>query len=201
MLVPTNVRGGGHDFSAQGTGQAFGTTYHMFQASGLRQNDVRTLQVSGLVAAGQVSDLDVRALAALAAVLALLGALTLGLYLRRGDLSLALLLDRKATSGKSPASATSGARSATLPRMDSRTPQACGQHSEEHEALLRELLVLEQDRAAGRLGDEQFRLRSGEVRAALRALLAEEDLLATQMAHAPGDPTTAEAPLTLGGGR
>jgi hypothetical protein len=186
VLVPTNMRAGGRDFSAQGSSQAFGTTYQIFQSSQVAQNDVRTLRLTGLLAAGQPSDLEFPALVALAVLLALLAALALGWYLRRGHLSLGVILP----------TALLGVRPHLL-------PSTRGRGLDQHTSLLRELLALERDHEAGRLDDDAYRTRADLVRADLRGLMvAEEASVSTSMSLAP-IPETApvRAETMLGGGR
>lgn len=198
-LVPINLRVAGLSvFRAQGSGQAFGTTYQIFQVNVVPSNTSVTLQLDGLAAAGQPSDLNFRALVVLATLLGLLATLLLGLYVRRRALwegvSARLMgargFERLARDGRAradvrgnthsrdgrPADAPTARLVGTVgPRDESARPTSGPPRSPEHEALLRALLALERNRAAGRLDEATFRARAAEVRASLRALLDAEE--------------------------
>jgi hypothetical protein len=185
VLVPPTIFVDGRDFTAQGIRQAFGTSYQLFQVNQVAAGTTKTLRIYALPAAGQPSDLDFRALVGLAAALALAIALLAGLYLKRGALARTL--------GLVPASAHGA-------RIDHQHPQP----TDEHQALLRELLKLERLQRAGKLDSETYKRRAGEVRAALRALMLEESAAggAEQPSAQPTvEADAAEARTLSGGGR
>jgi hypothetical protein len=120
------------------------------------------LRLDALPPPGTPLTLDGRLLTIFAGLLALLLALLVGLYIRRGDLA--------GVFGLAPAVATSR-------RAKSR---AASPHEEERTALLRQLLALEQARAKGKLDADSYRREEAATRDQLKALLIQ-----TESANAP----------------
>jgi hypothetical protein len=174
VLAPPSMRIDARDFRAKGTTEAFGGNYQVAQTSNLKHGASATLGLAGLPAAGQPTNLDFRALVGLAAVLALLIALLTWLYVRRDALARVLRLVPDGAFAAESAIA------------------AARQQTGERQVLLRELLRLERENARGKLDKATYRLRDGEVRAALRALLAEEEGAADSTT-----PAGAVAPATV----
>ncbi len=197
VLAPPTMLVEARDFSARGITDAFGSRYQVFWAASVRANASATLRLWDLPTAGEPSNLDFRALLALVAVLALLIVGLLLRYLKRGNLaapSRLVALENAAISANAPARQRTAAAG-----------RAAGRQTE-HQALLRELLTLERARAAGTLDQATYRQREAETRAALRALLAEEDRPATPTAPdvaapASADVATPQARTMSGGGR
>jgi hypothetical protein len=171
VLVPPNMQVDHRDYSARGQTQAFGGQYQVVQATNLQGNATATLRLSGLPAAGQPSELSFLALMGLTAGLALLFALLVWLYVRRGALARVLRLVPEEAFADTPALAET--------------------HAGERQVLLRELLRLEREHAHGKLDEATYHLREREVRAALRALLAEEG--ASRAATPASNPSSSTA--------
>ncbi|MGE5333888.1 MAG: hypothetical protein ACM3N4_04245 [Nitrososphaerota archaeon] len=173
MLVPPDMFVNGKDFQAQGLIDSLGTRYQLFTVATATAGRQVSLQVTGLPKAGEQSNLDARALAIFAAMLALLALLALGVYVRRGGFAPAL--------GLSPASS----RADDLPA----TSQAVGATDaevEERNRLLSELLIAERAHSAGTLSDAAYRQRDRELRRRLRDLLASTPVGDPAAAHSAG---------------
>ncbi|MGZ3638614.1 MAG: hypothetical protein ACXVCX_12345, partial [Ktedonobacterales bacterium] len=115
-------------------------------------------------------------LAVVGTLLALLLALALGLYLRRGDLAVALGLIP-------PAKRVSPARVAKATLAERET---------ERKRLLRALLALDARHDAGTLSDAEYQRRRDETRASLRALLDDQ----TQQPRATKQQSVVQAATT-----
>ncbi len=173
-LVPPTMFVTPGNFSAQGIIDAYGLRYQQFQTGTLKPATQASLTLGNLPAAGEPQDLDVKTLALLAGVLALLAAAAILLYLKRGALAVALRL--------MPPSVVTGAGSSVA------SEEAQAQESE-RQALLHQLLALQQARAAGTCSVEDYKRQEAEVRAALRALIAAGG---TAAGAAPPQPQEAE---------
>src|SRR5262249_38374254 len=146
------------DLVARGPVSAADGQYTAFTYDGLAATTELHAELSHLAPAGEPPVLDFAALVALAVALGLVLAILLALYLRRGDLAIALRL----------------VPVAALPKLAG--AHAAGPTAEERDAervrLLRKLLALQEAKAAGRLSAAQERQQAGRIRVALRALLA-----------------------------
>lgn len=166
-LVPTAMRAEPRDFSAKPDVTATGKPYHVVAATGLAASATARMGLSGLPRAGVDPDLTMRQLVPLGLLLAALLAALAVLYLRRGDLAVALNL----------------APAVRAVRRDHMRPIGA---DAERERLLRALLALERRHAAGGMSDERFARERAALRAQLRAALAEE----------PADAGVPAAPLS-----
>ena len=156
-LLPPDLRLSQPDFVARGEVSVSDGQYQVYQHGKLDALAPLTITVAQLPRAGQPPSMDARVLAAVGGLLALVLALLLVVYLRRGQLAVAL--------GLAPAvgAATLLTNSATV------SAEAC---ESERQRLLRALLALETARARGEIGRPEFERRSRELRGELRALLA-----------------------------
>ena len=177
VLMPMGVAVSAGDYTTEPPVTANGTHYQLLTRGALVRDQASALTLSQLPSPGERQYLDFRVLVGVGVVFALMLALLLTLYLRRGALSVVF--------GLVPAAA---------PRPQSRRrsgrPSALGGVSDrsERKRLLRELLTLESSRKAGKLDDQAFQRRSAEVRAQLRDLIA----LSERAAASPAG--TAEIP-------
>lgn len=178
-LVPPDMFVNGNDFAAQGLIDSLGTRYQLFTADNAMAGQQVSLQLTGLPEAGEKTTLDARAVMILAAILGLLALLILALYLRRGNLAVALSLIPAPTSTSTPSPTMRGA----APNPD----------SEERERLLRDVLALERAHTAGKLTEADFRQRDRTLRLQLRELLANERTPAPAATSAAGPQIVSEA--------
>jgi hypothetical protein len=177
VLAPVGTHTAGGDFVAQPSVTALGQQYDLYTHDNVAGSVHLHLQLLRLPMPGERPDLDFTQLLALGGALALLLALLLALYVRRGDLAQAL--------GLTPGSAV--ALAAASP------PQSGGSVQEreaERKRLLKALLALENAHAAGSISTADYEARAGRTRATLRGLLAAE--LPAQ-ADAPTIPTSAQS--------
>lgn len=169
-LAPTGMRADPRDFAAKPDVTATGKPYHVVAATGLAASATARMGLLGLPRAGVDPDLTMRQLVPLGLLLAALLAALAALYLRRGDLAVALNL----------APAVRVVRRDHAPRTG---PDA------DRERLLRALLALEKRHAASGMSDERLAHERAAVRAQLRAALAGE--LAD--AGAPATPLSSQS--------
>ncbi|HKB47696.1 MAG TPA: hypothetical protein VKC57_08370, partial [Ktedonobacterales bacterium] len=176
VLAPVDMRTAGADFVAQPSVTALGQQYDLYTRDNVAGSVHLHLQLIGLPLPGERPDLDFTQLLALGGALALLLALLLALYVRRGDLAQAL--------GLPPGSAVA---------LAAATPAQSGGSVQEREAerkrLLKALLALENAHAADSISTADYEARAGRTRATLRGLLAEEL------------PAQADAPTVLTAGQ
>jgi hypothetical protein len=159
--MPMGVAVSAGDYTTQPPVTANGANYQLFTQSTIAHDRTLTMRLTQLPTPGQRPYLTFRPLVAVGVILALLLALLLLLYLRRGALAIVF--------GLVPA-ATLRARSRGQTASNGGSATAHGQG--ERKRLLRELLSVEASHDAGKLDDATFRVRSGDVRARLRALIA-----------------------------
>lgn len=172
VLAPVGTHTAGGDFVAQPSVTALGQQYDLYTHDNVAGSVHLHLQLLGLPLPGERPDLDFTQLLALGGALALLLALLLALYVRRGDLAQAFGL----TPGPAVALAQSG---------------GSVQESEaERKRLLKALLALENAHAAGSISTADYEARAGRTRATLRGLLTAE--LPAQ-ADAPTVPTAGQS--------
>ena len=182
VLVPTNVLTDAGDFAAKPPVNALGQQYQMLQASNVKSGAQLSTRLWNLPLPGEQPDLDFRWLFALAAALALLLALLLGLYLRRGNLAVAL--------GLLPASALAPRDSAEeRARTDA-------EREAERKRLLKSLLALENQHAAGEVDGERYERRREELRHKIKALLLAEPEQSVEQSVA-SDNDDGEAAVTV----
>ena len=170
-LAPLNMFVDGQDFAADGVVNSLGSRYQVFTVTNLAAGKQASLRLTGLPEAGETRYLDTRALTILAAVLALLALAALLLYLRRGNIAVALGLipgEKLASDASTPQRATT----------------ATEIEASERQRLLNEMLELERFHAAGTLSDAAFRQQHQEVRQHLRELMAGELLAVPSKANA-----------------
>ena len=136
------------------------------------------LRLDALPPPGTPLTLDARLLTIFAGLLALLLALLVGLYIRRGDLA--------AVFGLAPGAVTRR-------RAKSR---AAAPHEEERTALLRQLLALEQARAKGKLDAEAYRREEAATRDKLKSLLIQTDTANAPVATTNVAETSARQKMT-----
>lgn len=184
VLVPPDLLVDARDFAARGNAQAFGARYQVFLATNAPAGATSSLRLENLPPAGEPSALDFRALLLVVALLAVLIALLLGLYLKRGALATAFV--------KLPGTARD---------RTARTARAVGASSAdaretERRELLRQLLTLEQAHDRGTLDDTAYRAQAARTRANLRTVLAE--LAAAGDPRPASDASTAEQPPAVG---
>jgi 5-hydroxyisourate hydrolase-like protein (transthyretin family) len=156
LLVPPAIHVETSDLQARGAITSNGSQYDTFTRDGVAAGASIRARLSSLPPAGEPPGLDISQLAALAGVLALLLALLVGLYLRRGDLAVVLRL-------VSPLGERAGSPADSLSAADREAEQV---------RLLRRLHTLQQAEASGRLRPVQYRQQVSQTRAALRSLLA-----------------------------
>ena len=163
VLMPMGVAVSAGDYTTQPPVTANGANYQLFTQSAIAHDRTLTMRLTQLPTPGQRPYLTFRPLVAVGVILALLLALLLLLYLRRGALVVVFGLVPEAT-------LRARSRGQTAANGGSATVNGQG----ERKRLLRELLSIEASHDAGKLDDATFRVRSGDVRARLRALLATE---------------------------
>ncbi len=161
VLVPPTMFVAGSDFAAQGLINSLGSRYQVFAASSVPASKQASLRLTGLPTAGETSYLDARVLTLVAAILGLLALAALLLYLRRGDIAVAL--------GLIPAQIQ--VREVSVLSQASLSDDI---ETSERQRLLTELLALERRHEAGELTDEAFRQRDQSLRQRLRELIASE---------------------------
>ena len=176
-LIPQDITVQPGDFSDKGMITTAGSQYHLLEHGALDAGAQAQFSLDGLPKPGTPATLDARLLTIFAGLLALLLALLVGLYIRRGDLA--------AVFGLAPAAIT---RRRTKSR-------AASPHEEERTALLRQLLTLEQARAKGKLEAETYRREEAATRDQLKALLLQSDTVnaAAVTMNAAETDVTAEA--------
>jgi hypothetical protein len=152
-LVPQDISVQPGDFADKGMITTAGSQYHLLEHGALAAGGQAQLRLDALPPPGTPTTLDARLLAIFAGLLALLLALLVGLYIRRGDLAEVLGLAPSAIAKR---------------RTKSRSVSP---HEEERLALLRQLLALEQARAKGKLDAEAYRREEAATRDQLKALL------------------------------
>lgn len=201
-LVPPSMYVDSHDFSARGIIDAYGLKYQSFQMKAVKPDALGTLHISGLPVAGEPQYLNVHALAALAGVLALLAALLVWLFVRRGSLAVALHL---------VAASDFEARHATAADAEPLDAEAQALEAERQD-LLAELLALGQQHKRGTLADTEYTSQEAGMRARLRDVISRQtsrQAVARKQLHAPpasGPVASHEAPVSeearsLQGGR
>lgn len=160
VLVPTNMLTDARDFTAKPPVDALGQKYQLLQADNVKSGARLSTRLWNLPMPGEQPDLDFRWLLALAGALALLLALLLGLYLKRGNLAVSL--------GLLPASALP-------PQPAPELSRARLEREAERKRLLKALLALENQRDAGAVDGERYEQRRAVLRDKLKALLTESD--------------------------
>ncbi|HZC77089.1 MAG TPA: hypothetical protein VE258_05040, partial [Ktedonobacterales bacterium] len=176
VLAPVGTRIAVTDFVAQPSVTALGQQYELYTRDNVAGSVHLHLQLLGLPLPGERPDLDFTQLLALGGALALLLALLLALYLRRGDLAQAF--------GLTPASAA--VLAAAPPAQSGGSVQ---EREAERKRLLKTLLALENAYAAGSISAADYEARAGRTRETLRGLLAEE---MPPQADAPNVPTAGQ---------
>lgn len=156
-LIPQDITVQAGDFSDKGPVTTAGSQYHLLEHGALAADGQAQLRLDALPPPGTPLTLDTRLLTIFAGLLALLLALLVGLYIRRGDLA--------AVFGLAPGAVTRR-------RAKSRVASP---HEEERNALLRQLLALEQQRAKGKLDAEVYRREEAATRDKLKSLLIQTD--------------------------
>ncbi len=155
VLVPMDMQVEVRDFVSQQPVDALGQRYHLLTKDTVATGSTVSLRIWGLPEPGERPNLDFRQLLAVGGGLALLLALLLALFMRRGSLALVLGLVPSAAL-RSQAAATQGATSGEAVRT----------------RLLTSLLELENAHAAGGMRESEFLQRKAALRAELRAVLA-----------------------------
>jgi 5-hydroxyisourate hydrolase-like protein (transthyretin family) len=158
LLVPPAIQVETNGLTARGPVSSAAGQYSAFTRDGLAATAEVHTRLAHLPPAGEPPVLDFPALVALAVALGMLLAILLALYLRRGDLAIALRLV--------PASARTQRAGTQLAEPTATERDA------ERVRLLRRLIALQKSATAGRLSASQYQLDEGQTRAALRALLA-----------------------------
>ena len=161
VLVPPDMFVDGRDFAAQGVIESLGSRYQVFTVGNVAADKQDSLRLTGLPQAGEKSYLDARALTIFALILALLALAALLLYVRRGDIGMALGLIPTARSVDDVA----GAHHST---------DADKIEAGEQQRLLNELLSLERSRESGILTEAEFKQRDRELRQDLRSIMAND---------------------------
>jgi hypothetical protein len=172
-LVPQDISVQSGDYDDKGIITTSGSQYHLLVHGALAADAQAQLRLDALPKPGSPATLDVRLLTIFAGLLALLLALLIGLYIRRGDLATVF--------GLAPGAVTRR-------RAKSR---AAGPHEEERTALLRQLLALEQARAKGKLDAEAYRRDEAATRDKLKALLIQTDTANTPVVATNAAETSA----------
>jgi hypothetical protein len=156
-LIPQDITVHSGDFDDNGPITTAGSQYDVLEHGALDAGAQAQFGLDGLPKPGTPATLDTRLLTIFAGLLALLLALLVGLYIRRGDLA--------AVFGLAPMAPTKR-----------RAKSGVGSpHEEERTALLRQLLALEQARAKGKLDAEAYRREEAATRDKLKALLIQTD--------------------------
>lgn len=159
VLVPTDMLTDARDFTAKPPVDALGQKYQLLEADNVKSGTQLSTRIWDLPLAGEQPDLDFRLLFAFAGVLALVLAVLLGLYVKRGNLAIAF--------GLLPASAFE-------PRASANRTQARQQREAERKRLLKALLTLDNQHAAGTVDAAHYEGRRMELRGKLKALLLAE---------------------------
>jgi len=171
-LIPTDLHVDAGDFAAQPPITAAGKHYQLLVRNDVAAGTPLTFRLRDLPLPGEAPFLNPVALFGVGAVLAALLALLLALYLRRGTLA-----------GVIPAAF----------RPPVLRPEEVRERA--RQALLREHVGLDEARAAGKLDDATYRARRADVRARLRALLADAEVDSGNAAAAATMPSrTPRAP-------
>jgi hypothetical protein len=170
-LIPQDITVQAGDFDDKGLVTTTGSQYHLLEHGALDAGGQAQLRLDALPPPGTPTTLDARLLTFFAGLLALLLALLVGLYIRRGDLA-----------------AVFGLAPVTVTRRRAKS-RAASPHEEERTALLRQLLALEQARAKGKLDTEAYWREEATTRDKLKALLIQSDA-ASAPAVAPGATET-----------
>jgi hypothetical protein len=178
-LVPQDISVQSGDFADKGMITTAGSQYHLLEHGALAADAQAQLRLDALPKPGTPATLDTRLLTIFAGLLALLLALLVGLYIRRGDLA--------AVFGLAPAAIT---------RRRARS-RAASPHEEERTALLRQLLALEQARAKGKLDAEAYRREEAAMRDKLKALLIQTDIQTGAMTAPVAATNAAEANMMV----
>jgi hypothetical protein len=171
-LVPQDITVQPGDFSDKGVITTAGSQYHVLDHGALDAGAQAQLRLEALPPPGTPATLDARLLTIFAGLLALLLALLVGLYIRRGDLATVF-----------------GLAPAAVARRREKV-RAASPHEEERLTLLRQLLALEQARAKGKLDAEAYRREEAATRDQLKALLIQTEAQAVSTA-APTPATNA----------
>lgn len=158
VLAVPSIGVDARDFTADAPISAGGVQYQALHRDALKHDDLASFRLTRLPLPGEDPVVDLPHLAVIGTILALLLALLLGMYLRRGDLAVAFGLIP-------PAKQVSPARvaKATLAEREA-----------ERKRLLRALLALDARHDAGTLSDAEYQRRRDETRASLRALLDDQ---------------------------
>lgn len=204
VLAPMGTHITGPDFVAQPSVTALGQQYDLYTRDNVAGSVHLHLQLLGLPLPGERPDLDFTQLLALGGALALLLALLLALYVRRGDLARAF--------GLAPTFAATLA-AATPPQSGGSVQERAA----ERKRLLKALLALESAHAAGSISAAVYEARAGRTRESLRELMAaemqaQEDAQTVAMAGQSNEAASPDAPAsaaaqpaesgpTKGGGR
>jgi hypothetical protein len=174
-LLPSNLHAVPADFAAKPSVQAAGTEYQVLERTGLGAGATAAFRLQSLPIPGETPYLSSEALTAVGVGLALLMALLLAVFLRRGALP-ALL---------------GGVGAMQLPLRQ-------GADSEQRrDDLLREHVALDQLRSAGKLDEAAYRERRERLRSELRALVAPEkrDFARASSAELETRADAAQAPM------
>jgi 5-hydroxyisourate hydrolase-like protein (transthyretin family) len=162
LLAPPAIRVDAPELAARGPVSSLGGQYDAYTRDALASGAELHARLWDLPSAGEPPVLDFLSLMALTIALGLLLAMLLGLYLRCGDLAIALHLAPATALAKGP-----GMQPVEL---------TADEREVERVRLLRRLLTLQQaspsSRPSGRFSAAQYRQQIGQTRAALRALLA-----------------------------
>lgn len=159
VLVPTDMLTDARDFTAKPPVDALGQKYQLLEADNVKSGTQLSTRIWDLPLPGEQPDLDFRLLFAFAGVLALALAALLGLYVKRGNLAIAL--------GLLPASAFE-------PKTAASRTQVRQQRDVERKRLLKALLALDNQHAAGNVDAAHYERRRLELRGKLKALLLTE---------------------------
>jgi hypothetical protein len=170
MLLPPSMKALGADFTAESSVKANGRTYNVVAAKNVAAESQVTLMVSRLPLAGVGPDFEFYQLVILGVLLLLLLLGASFLFLRRGALAVAL--------GWLPATLLSSAR------LQSRQK---AQREALRKRLLRDLIALDERRAAGSLSEGSYTRQRERIRSELRPLLASD------LPSAPKTPTASPA--------
>jgi hypothetical protein len=156
-LIPQDIAVQSGDFDDKGPITTAGSQYRLLEHGALDAGAQAQLRLDALPPPGTSPTLDARLLTTFALLLAVLLALLVGLYIRRGDLA-----------------AVFGLATVTVMRRGAKS-RVVSLREEERTALLRQLLALEQARAKGKLGAEAYRREEAATRDKLKALLIQTD--------------------------
>lgn len=173
VLVAPSIGVDGRDFTVASPISAGGVQYQTLHRDALKHDDRASFRLVRLPLPGEAPVIDLPHLAVIGVILALLLALALGMYLRRGDLAVAWGLIP-------PAGRISPARAAKATLAERET---------ERKRLLRALLALDARHDAGRISDVEYQRQRSETRSSLRALLDDQG----QQLHGVKQPRNATA--------